>query len=467
MVNLVIVSHSAQLGQGVGELARQMLIGDGCRLAVAAGIDDPENPIGTDPLKVMAAIQSVADADAVLVLMDMGSALLSAETALDLLEPEIAGKVHLCPAPLVEGALAAAVSAATGSGIEKVMRDAQDALQAKRLQLGFPAQETANEVPAISDDGDAQSATVTIRTPNGLHVRPASQLVKALAGFNAQLLLEKEGKCVVPDSINQIALLQVRCRDRVRLIARGTDAAPALAAFQALAKSNFGETLPAAGDAAPLSTTTDEICGEVLRYRPAEYSLDTSPAERPEEESRRLKAAIALTLEDLNQLTALAAEKYSEDIAMIFSGHHILLDDPELLREADKILYQQNCRAGQAWHQVMTGLSQQYRALDDSYLQARYIDVDDLLHRTLRHLAGAEEDRPQLRQQQSIIVADDLFPSMILQLDADRVAAICLSGGSPLAHGAIIARAAGIPFRCQLGDATAAWRTGENLTLDN
>lgn len=81
MVNLVIVSHSAQLGAGVGELARQMLMGEGCKLAIAAGIDDPENPIGTDPIKVMDAIESVADTDHVLVMMDIGSALLSAETA--------------------------------------------------------------------------------------------------------------------------------------------------------------------------------------------------------------------------------------------------------------------------------------------------------------------------------------------------------------------------------------------------
>ncbi len=86
MVNLVIVSHSARLGEGVGELARQMLINDGCKLAIAAGIDDPDSPIGTDPLKVMEAIESVADTDHVLVMMDIGSALLSAETALDLLE---------------------------------------------------------------------------------------------------------------------------------------------------------------------------------------------------------------------------------------------------------------------------------------------------------------------------------------------------------------------------------------------
>ena len=105
MVNLVIVSHSARLGEGVGELARQMLINDGCKLAIAAGIDDPDSPIGTDPLKVMEAIESVADTDHVLVMMDIGSALLSAETALDLIDPAIAAKVRLCAAPLVEAGL--------------------------------------------------------------------------------------------------------------------------------------------------------------------------------------------------------------------------------------------------------------------------------------------------------------------------------------------------------------------------
>lgn len=81
-----------------------MLINDGCKLAIAAGIDDPDSPIGTDPIKVMEAIESVADTDHVLVMMDIGSALLSAETALDLLDPAIAAKVRLCAAPLVEDA---------------------------------------------------------------------------------------------------------------------------------------------------------------------------------------------------------------------------------------------------------------------------------------------------------------------------------------------------------------------------
>lgn len=83
-----------------------MLMGEGCKLAIAAGIDDPDNPIGTDPIKVMEAIESVADTDHVLVMMDIGGALLSAETATELLDPTIAAKVRLCAAPLVEGTTA-------------------------------------------------------------------------------------------------------------------------------------------------------------------------------------------------------------------------------------------------------------------------------------------------------------------------------------------------------------------------
>ena len=240
MVNLVIVSHSARLGEGVGELARQMLINDGCKLAIAAGIDDPDSPIGTDPLKVMEAIESVADTDHVLVMMDIGSALLSAETALDLLDPAIAAKVRLCAAPLVEGTLAATVSAASGAGIDKVIADAMSALEAKRVQLGLPSPTSdAAPAPTLADDGDTKSVSVIINNHNGLHVRPASKLVAALAGFNADLLLEKNGKCVKPDSLNQIALLQVRRNDTLKLLASGPDADAALEQVRTIYQSSL------------------------------------------------------------------------------------------------------------------------------------------------------------------------------------------------------------------------------------
>ncbi|WP_443090759.1 dihydroxyacetone kinase phosphoryl donor subunit DhaM [Basfia succiniciproducens] len=133
MVNLVIVSHSKKLADGVAELAGQMVTG-GCKIAVAAGIDDEENPIGTDAVKIMSAIEEVFSADGVVILVDLGSAILSAETALDLLDPEIAEKVAISYAPLVEGALAAAVSASTGDDLQTVLAEAKTAGDLKLQQ---------------------------------------------------------------------------------------------------------------------------------------------------------------------------------------------------------------------------------------------------------------------------------------------------------------------------------------------
>lgn len=466
MVNLVIVSHSAQLGAGVGELARQMLMGEGCKLAIAAGIDDPENPIGTDPIKVMEAIESVADADHVLVMMDIGSALLSAETALELLEPAIAAKVRLCAAPLVEGTLAATVSAAAGADIDRVIRDAMNALDAKYEQLGLPSSSPATTAPsALAADAEAHSIAVVVKNPNGIHVRPASRLVSTLSGFRAEMLLEKNGKCVVPDSLNQIALLQVRCNDTLRLIAKGEQADDALAAFKQLAAENFGESVeqPHAGDI----TNSDpvQVTGVAFCYMPVAADVAPTPATNVQHEQQRLQAAIHNTLEDLSGLTALAEEKYSADIAAIFSGHHTLLDDAELYDMACELMPEKQCCAEYAWHTVLSDLSQQYLQLDDPYLQARYIDIDDLLYRTLRHLAGIPAQIPTFIHP-TILVADVIYPSTVLQLEPLTIKGICLRAGSEASHSAIIAREMGIGWVCQQGEALDAIKMGDTLTLD-
>jgi len=466
MVNLVIVSHSALLGKGVGELARQMLMGGGCKLAIAAGIDDVDNPIGTDPIKVMEAIESVADTDHVLVMMDIGSALLSAETALDLLDPAIAAKVRLCAAPLVEGTLAATVSAASGAGIDKVINDAMNALEAKRIQLGLPPQTPASPViPSFADVGDAQSVSVVIKNPNGLHVRPASRLVTTLSGFNAELVLDKEGKRATPDNINQIALLQVRCNDRLTLLARGPQAAAAMAAFEALAAENFGEQIEPAASQNPGPVITVRVKGSAVLWDMPHPQPTQQTCPNVVKEQQSLMRAIEQTLDDLNALTVMAEEKYSADIAAIFSGHHMLLDDTDLYEEACRVIRDKQCSASWAWDAVMTDLSKQYRQLSDAYLQARYIDIDDVRNRTLEHLSGKVLRQPAITSP-TIIVADDIFPSAVLQLDAQQVKGICLRAGSDVSHGAIIARQAGIAFLCQQADALNNLLAGDGITLD-
>src|SRR2546423_13977454 len=101
-------------------------------IEAAGGMDD--GSIGTDAARVMAAIERAMSDDGVLVLMDLGSALMSAEMAVEMLAGS--GRVRLSEAPLVEGAVAAAASARGGASLEEVLVEARGALGMKAAQLG-------------------------------------------------------------------------------------------------------------------------------------------------------------------------------------------------------------------------------------------------------------------------------------------------------------------------------------------
>src|SRR5205823_12124193 len=134
-VGLVIVSHSAQLARGVAELAGQMARGN---VPIAAAGGAGETILGTSADIILEAIQAVDNPDGVLVLLDMGSAILSTEMALDMLPDEQRTHVQLSFAPLVEGAIAAANKAAMGSTLAEVKQAAEEAAGREQLQQMKP-----------------------------------------------------------------------------------------------------------------------------------------------------------------------------------------------------------------------------------------------------------------------------------------------------------------------------------------
>lgn len=122
MVGIVIVSHSGKIAGGIKDLIEQLTQGR-VRVEVAAGAVD--GSLGTDATAITAAIQRADTGEGVAVLMDLGSAVLSAETALDLLPLEARKRALLCDAPLVEGAVAAGVEASLGSDLAEVRQAAE------------------------------------------------------------------------------------------------------------------------------------------------------------------------------------------------------------------------------------------------------------------------------------------------------------------------------------------------------
>ncbi|CNE51277.1 dihydroxyacetone kinase subunit DhaM [Yersinia rohdei] len=471
MVNLVVVSHSALLAQGVAELAQQMTQG-GCQLVVAAGIDDPENPIGTDAIKVMEAIESVYSPSGVLVLMDLGSAVLSAETALELLGPEIAQNVRLSAAPLVEGTLAAVVAASAGASLADVDAEAMGAILAKATQLGegISAPEAGGGA-GVTVAPDAQSVSWVVRNPNGLHVRPAAKLVEVLAPFAADLLLEKKGQCVNPRSLNQLAILQVRKGDTIRLLASGAQAGEALDAFMQLAQQHFGESVTTSSDSGftGVMVPRGAISAAVFQWHPVMpvFLPQTINVEQVGDQQQRLHQALAQTTADLMHLAQQAEQQISIDAADIFNAHAMLIDDEELQAAMDNRIAQQLVCAESALQDELMAMVADYLALDDDYLRVRELDIRDILHRTLGHLTGfpPEPFSPAVSHE-ILLLAEELLPSQMVGLNPQQVKGICLSQGHIMSHSAILAKEMDIPMLVGVVGCIEASHNGQQAVLD-
>ena len=162
--------------------------------------------------------------------MDLGSALMSAEFAVEMLEGA-AGPVRLSAAPLVEGAVAAAVAAAGGASLDEVEAEARGALSMKTSQIAGDADAAppAQEAPAVAD----ATAELAIRNAIGLHARPAARFVETARGFDADVRVAKAGADapVSARSLTNLVALGARFGDTLVVTAAGPQAAEAVEAL--------------------------------------------------------------------------------------------------------------------------------------------------------------------------------------------------------------------------------------------
>lgn len=194
-VGLVVVSHSPKIAEGVRDLAAQMAAD--VRIVPAGGTD--EGGIGTSLEVVMAAVESAQSGDGVVVLTDLGSAVMTAESVLEFLDDDARALVRVPDAPIVEGAVAAAVAAQVGADLDRVAADAVAAAGAvgAATEPDGPAG-AAGRVPSSATSagdqargadaaggGSVATGTFTLVNSVGLHARPAAMLAQALAGLDA------------------------------------------------------------------------------------------------------------------------------------------------------------------------------------------------------------------------------------------------------------------------------------------
>ncbi|MDO8213507.1 phosphoenolpyruvate--protein phosphotransferase [Conexibacter sp. CPCC 206217] len=545
MVGIVLVSHSSRLALGVAELAREM--GGDVRLEAAGGMEPDaageEPPLGTDAARVMAAIEAADDGsgDGVLVLMDLGSAVLSAETALDLLDPDLAERVRLAAAPLVEGAVAAAVSAQSGASLEAVAAEARGGLAGKLAHLGEEAPASAPPAAAQEDrkPGDRMGPRSPAPSPGaiedrfvvtvaqGLHARPAARFVRTATAFDAQIELRNATTGAGPasaTSLNAIATLGVREGHELLLRATGPDARTALQKLREVATEGGGDVVAGgtgtsgaganadeagadgadgAGDAvdaispaaparalppgAPEGALAGIASSPGIAFGPllwigggagAATPIAQAPSGPPEQEWAALSAARDLVRGEIERGRDRLARDVGANEAEVLDALALVLDDDALLGPARHAIDDDRRSAARAWSDAVDAIADRYRALDDPYQRERAADVLDVGQRVLRALAteasppasldavAGQDPARHPGAGQSILLAADLTPIDAAGLDRATVAGIATAQGGPTSHGAILARALGVPAVVGIGDGLTQLRDGARAILD-
>jgi len=496
VVAIVIVAHSHKLAEGVKELADQMSQGR-VPIAAAGGLD--EAVIGTNMERILEAINAVYQPDGVLVLMDLGSAVLSTELAVEMLPPEQRANVLLSAAPLVEGAIAAAVEASIGSPLTQVEAAARAAMSMPKVTTGLAELEPAVPTPlAEPEPMTPLSPELILTIPNkiGLHARPAALFVQTASEFQADIRvrnLSRHTPAVNAKSIFSVLGIGARYHHQIGITAQGPDADEALAALRRLVEDGFGEmeeVVPAPvrapevrPEAAPIVMLGVEPRGEMRRlsglaaspgiaigpayvYQPGKPAVERRTVENPPAEWSRFLGAIEQAQAQLRAIHQRALDEVGPAAAEIFTAHQLFLQDPALLEQVRGKIVDEGWNAEAALVEAAAGYADLLRGMDDELLRQRAADVEDVSQRVLRILLGLSGESLAQLPEPAIVVAADLTPSDTAQLDKERALGFCTAGGGLTSHTTILARSLGLPAVVGLGEDALSLSPGTSLIVD-
>src|SRR5579872_3152728 len=350
------------------------------------------------------------------------------------------------------------------------------------------APETAQSADRPNEAPQLLSRAVTVTLEHGIHARPAAQMAAALKGLVAEVRMVVAGRRVNARSPVALMGLGIQKNQGVGIEASGVDAAAAISALTRLLHGGaFAEASVAHGDSrqvrsagpaparagaavpnlaiASNSSMSGVIAsrglavGRALRLRHLEIAVPElgSGAQNEYAALERARAEVHAALLRTAQSTKDAA-------AEVAAAHLEMIDDPELLATALSLI-DEGKSAGYAWRTALRQAIDMLRSLSDPRMAERADDLLDLESRVLARLSGGASESQSLPPD-TIVLADELLPSQLVALEAAQLRGICLAGGGPTSHVAIIAAALDIPTLVAIGPQLLGIPDGTQLVLD-
>ena len=183
-------------------------------------------------------------------------------------------------------------------------------------------------------------------------------------------------------------------------------------------------------------------------------------------ERLRFHQARKLAIKNLKQLQVEALNKVGSYESKIFSIHQMMLEDEAYVKQIESAITLTHVCAEYAVIQTEKQYSQMFRKMDNSYMQERSADIEDISQRVIRILSNAPEQELYQGEDCVVLAASDLLPSEAIQLDPKKVLAIFTSQGSKTSHAAIICRAMGIPTVVKTGMHRSQLKDKQNIIVD-
>jgi multiphosphoryl transfer protein len=301
------------------------------------------------------------------------------------------------------------------------------------------------------------SEPIVVPNPIGLHARPAAVLVNLAKPYQSVIRLHRGSNSANAKSVVALMNLDVKHNDQVTLTAVGADAKAAISALTQALADGLGEarstSVAQAAVTAPrppsdpnlilgVAASPGLVVGQTYRVRELDLNI-IELAQNSEAEKKKLERAITQALINVTAIRGRVKSRSGASKADIFAAHEALLDDPELLDLAHGAIAQGKS-AAYAWQQAFTTQADLLAQLANPTLAQRATDLRDIGQRVLQLLAGVEIQAPKYPPN-TILLAADLTPSDMANLDRDHVKGFCTMAGGATSHVAILARSMGIP----------------------
>jgi phosphoenolpyruvate-protein phosphotransferase len=350
----------------------------------------------------------------------------------------------------------------------------------RRLAAGDPLFEL-EEIAAHAQGADAPaqgvvvSEAVVVTHAHGIHARPAALIARVAKCLAYELEVRARGRAANPKSAVALMSLGVRGGDEVVIAGFEAGAAAGIAEIAKLIRHLDPAPARAASPAPPADRSAGGrrggapsdgivasrgfVVGPVHRFDLEELAIRETGADAGTE-GTALERALGAVRARIEQ----RAQGARPAVRDIMAAHLELLEDPQLLAAARAAI-----RAGKsaafAWRASLRASAAALEATGDARLAERAADLADLERQVLRELTGGTQQRVEIPAG-AILIARDLTPSQLIDIDDTRLGGIALMAGGPTSHVAILAATLGVPMMVSLGAELEPLQNGDVIILD-